>query len=347
MAPLLLFVVGALLLGACGKKGDPLPPLRNVPLKSSDLELRQQGRMLFFELGYPSTTASGLALGGIDALELYELVKATGADGELPTVDPREFEGAAQSILTLRGSELTSTVTGDRIQIRMPMADELPSEPNASVFAVRTFKGDEASDFSNHVALVPSEPPPAPSALELEALARSIELRWDYGETEVEGFDVYRRDARERGYGEPIDRVEGDARSHKDSSARYGSRYIYTVRAVKTVEPLVLSAESGEREIEYEDVFPPPLPRNFVALAERGSVRLRWDASNADDVAGYIIYRKEPGRDFHPITDEPIQDLELLSRGLTAGFTYAFKIQVVDEAGNESRISDPVTTTVR
>ena len=130
-ALLVLVVLGALLLGACGKKGDPLPPLRNVPLKSNDLELRQQGRMLFFELGYPSTTASGLALGGIDALELYELVKATGPDGDLPTVDPREFEGAAQSILTLRGSELTSTVTGDRIQIRMPMADELPSEPSS------------------------------------------------------------------------------------------------------------------------------------------------------------------------------------------------------------------------
>ena len=163
----------------------------------------------------------------------------------------------------------------------------------------------------------------------------------------MEGFQIYRRDARQRGYVEALDRVDGDQRSYKDAKAQYGNRYIYTVRSIAGSEPLVLSAESGEREIEYEDVFPPPLPKNFVALAERGSVRLRWDPSDADDVAGYILYRREPGRDFHPITDQPVPGTEYISRGLTAGFSYGFQIQVVDRQGNESRISDPVTTTVR
>lgn len=332
---------------ACGKKGDPLPPLRNVPLTTSDLDLRQQGNMLFFELGYPSTTASGLALGGIDAVELFELVKPATTEGGLPNVDPREFESAAKSITTLRGSELTAAVTGDRIQLRLPMADPLPEPATASFFAVRTLKGDETSDLSNRVGLVPAEPPTPPTALELEAKRASVELRWQYDDDSVEGFEIYRRDARQRGYAEAIKRVAGEDRSFKDAGARYGNRYIYTVRAVKSIEPLVLSAEAGEREIEYEDTFAPPLPRNFVALAERGSVRLRWDASNADDVAGYILYRREPGRDFHPITDRPIQELEYVSGGLTAGFTYSFKIQVVDEEGNESPLSNAITTTLR
>ena len=345
----LLPLAAVLLVGlaACGKKGDPLPPLRNVPLATGDLTLRQQGDMLFFELGYPATTASGLALGGVDAVELYELVKPATTDGGLPILDGREFESAAQSITTLRGSELTAAVTGDRIQLRLPMADPLPDPPTASFFAVRTLKGDESSDFSNRVGLVPAEPPSAPTGLELDAKPVSVELRWQYEDEAAEGFEIYRRDARQRGYPAAIERVPGSERSFKDQGARYGNRYIYTVRAIKTTEPLVLSAEAGEREIEYEDVFPPPLPRNFVALAEAGSVRLRWDASNADDVAGYILYRSEPGRDFHPITEQLIQDLEYVSRGLTTGFTYSFKIQAVDKVGNESPVSNAVTTTLR
>ena len=76
-------------------------------------------------------------------------------------------------------------------------------------------------------------------------------------------------------------------------------------------------------------------------------MRLRWDASSAKDVAGYILYRQEPGREFHRITDKPIRELEYLSTGLTAGFTYGFKIQVIDTEGNESPISAPVATKVR
>ena len=41
----------------CGKKGDPMPPLRNIPLTTSDLEIRQQGRVILFDMGYPTTTA--------------------------------------------------------------------------------------------------------------------------------------------------------------------------------------------------------------------------------------------------------------------------------------------------
>lgn len=350
LAALCLIACSILLLTACGKRGAPMPPLRVTPLQVSDFELRQQGKVLFFEFTYPSTTVSGLALGGIDTVELLELVKPVTGDTseELPRVDAREFEAAAQSLLTLRGSELNSAVTGDRIQFRLPLAEEGPEEPVASFFAVRTSKGDEVSALSNRVGLVATAPPPAPSGLALEAMANGIQLSWTYpDDAEVEGFEIYRRRAQERGYGEPLARPKGDKREFRDRSATYGERFIYAVRAVKSTNPPVSSGETAEREIEYEDTFAPPLPRNFVALAERGSVRLRWDASRADDVAGYVIYRKEPGRDFHPITDRPIQDLEYLSQGLTAGFSYGFKIQVVDHTGNESELSDPVTTTVR
>lgn len=346
---LVLAALGLVVMVGCGKMGDPMPPLRNVPMKTSDLSIHQQGNVIFFDMAFPNTTASGMALGGIDGVELSQYAKTLQADGSLPTVDPREFGPASEVLLTLRGSDLSAAVVGDRIQFRLPLSDDLPEEPtSASYYAVKTFKGDEASALSNQVALIPAKPPEAPKSLGLEGQARSVQVTWELDDPRpVEGFEILRRDAREKGYGAPLDRVPGDAREFSDRSATYGNRYIYTVRSIASTNPLVLSADSGEREIEYEDRFPPATPRNFVALAETGAVRLRWDPSPDSDVAGYILFRREPGRDFHPLNDSPMRQVEYLDRGLTSGFSYSYRIRVVDQKGNESPLSDPITTAVR
>ena len=353
-----LALTASVLANACGKKGDPLPPLRNIPLTTTDLTVSQQGRQILLDMAYPATTISGMALGGIDAVELVELVKPAppapvpaedAEDAEpapLPSADAREMEGAGSTLLTLRGSELAAAVVGDRLQIRLPLAEPLPAEPVANIFAVRTVKGDEISAISNRVSLVPIAPPAAPSSLEARATAGGIELTWEAAE-DTQGFDVFRRDAQVRGYGEAIQRVGGDQRRYLDSGARYDQRYIYTVRTVANVDPLIHSDEAGEREVEYEDVFAPPLPANIVALAERASIRLRWESSSADDVAGYVIFRREPGRDFHRLTPEPVTGTEYLDRGLASGLTYAYRLRVIDHKGNESELSRPIETTAR
>ncbi len=342
----------AIAASGCGKKGDPLPPLRVVPLTTKDLEVRQQGRQILLGMAYPATTMSGLTLGGIDAVELLELVKPVpqAAEGDepapLPSAEAREFEAGARTLLTLRGSELTSAVVGDRIQLRLPLSEALPAEPLANIFAVRTLKGDETSAISNRATLVPIEPPTPPRNLQTEPTATGIQLAWE-ADADTEGFDVFRRDAQVRGYGEPIRRVDGAKRRYLDKSARFAQRYIYTVRAVAGVEPLIHSDEAGEREIEYEDRFAPPLPKNIVALAERAAIRLRWEPSTADDVAGYVIFRREPGRNFHRLTAEPVAGSEFVDRGLASGLTYAYRLQVIDRKGNESKLSKPVETTAR
>ncbi len=110
---------------------------------------------------------------------------------------------------------------------------------------------------------------------------------------------------------------------------------------------MILSAEAGEREINYQDRFAPPLPARFVALGERGSVRLRWDRSNANEVAGYFLFRRDPGRDFERLNTEPISELEFLDRGLSAGLSFDYRIQAIDEVGNLSDMSEPIAATVR
>ncbi len=371
---LLLTAVG------CGKKGDPLPPLRIVPLATTDLTVSQQGDQLLLEMGYPAVTSSGAALGGVDPVELLQLTlaapvpvpvideddddsdEADGADEDgqetdeaqemmTPPVipaDARLFESTAKVLRSLRGAELGATVTGDRIAIKLPIEETKDDEETQALhFAIRTMKLNERSLLSNRVAIVPIEAPKPPTTLTLEADANGVTLGWDIDGEDPAFFDVFRRLAQNRGYGKPVGQVQGSRREYFDRTATFGQRYIYTVRTVASRKPLILSAEAGEREIDYQDRFAPPLPARFVALGERGSVRLRWDRSNANDVAGYILFRRDPGRSFERLTPEPINGLEYVDLGLASGLTYEYQIQAVDEIGNLSEVGTAISATVR
>lgn len=346
-----LTLVAALLpLAACGKKGDPLPPLRTIPLPTTDLTVRQQGRLILFDLAYPNVTVSGMALDGIDALELYAMTKPVPAEAPpgtpWPSAEAAEFEAAGKLLQRFSGADLQSAVAGDRLQFQLPLASPLPATPTATIYAVRAVKGAETSAYSNRVSLVAREPVAAPRNLKAEAQADGIRLGWE-SDGGAEGFDLFRRDAQNKVYGQAIARVPGSERTFLDKTAAFGKSYIYTVRAVANANPLVHSDPAGEREVGYEDRFAPPTPANFIALGERGAVRLRWDASPAADLRGYLVFRKDPGRDFLKLTPEPITATEFTDRGLASGLSFEYVIQAVDKTGNESQRSAPVTTVTR
>lgn len=351
---LLVLAPAALLFAGCGKKGDPLPPLRSIPLPTTDLSVRQQGRLILFDLAYPTVTVGGLALDGIDALELYVMTKPLPPDAApgapWPSAEQAEFDAAGKLLQKFSGADLQSAVAGDRLQFQLPLASPLPATPVATIYAVRAVKGNETSGYSNRVTLVAREPMAPPKNLQVEATATGIRLSWESdagAQGSPVGFDVFRRDAQSKAYGQAIARVPGSERSFADQSAAFGNRYIYTVRAIANANPLVLSDPAGEREVEYEDRYAPPLPANFIALGERGTVRLRWDAVPVADLQGYLIYRRDPGRDFVKLTPEPIAANDYSDRGLASGLTFEYQIVSVDKSGNESPRSAPVSTVTR
>ena len=344
----LSLVLAVLPIVGCGKKGEPLPPLRTIPLPTTDLSVYQQGRLILFDLAYPSTTLSGLPLGGIDTLELYAMTKPLPPDAGAawPSAEPAEFEAAGKLLQRFSGADLQAAVAGDRLQFQLPLASPLPSSPLATIYAVRSTKAGETSNYSNRVTLVAREPMAPPKGLAVEAQADGIHLRWE-SDAAAQGFDIFRRDAQNKSYGQAIARVPGGERVFVDQTASYGNNYIYTVRAVANANPLVHSDPAGEREVGYEDRYAPPVPGNILALGERGTVRLRWDASPGTDVAGYLIWRKDPARDFTKLTATPLLATEFTDRGLASGLTFEYVLQAVDKSGNESPRSAPVSVVTR
>jgi hypothetical protein len=327
--PAVLTVIG------CGNQGDPAPPLRAVPAPTRNLAIHQQGERLILELSYPQTTAAGTALGGVTAVEVWEAQRSA-PDGKLVAIDPREFTAAGTLTQTIQGADLNLATFGDQIVVAFPLPQPLPATPEARYYAVRTVgpEGDR-SEPSNIAGIVAKAPPSAPERINTIARTDGVRVEW----TAVEGaagYNVYRRASDQRSHGRPIQTVAPEETSWLDTTARYGKSYIYAVTAVAQREPLVESAIAGEREVRYQDRFPPPVPGELVALPEAGRVRLVWRSSEADDLAGYLVYRRGPEGDFARITERPVQTSEYIDTDVASGRTYTYRVTAVDQTGNES-----------
>jgi len=344
-----LLAPGALLLlftFACGKKGDPMPAPRTIPQAVSDLTVRQRGFEVVAEMTHPKSTVAGLALPGLDEVVLYELLRpapaapaaATGAPGAAPLAlpDRREFELAAQPLLRIGGAELASAISGDRITLRLRLPEPLPAAAPQRFYGVRTHAlGGESSDLSNLVALLPREVPAPPAEFRVVPTKIGIELAWPAGAATVAGYNVYRRAAELTGYGPALVQLPPNETTTVDRTALYGRRYIYSVTTVAARDPLVESALSVEREIAYDDRFAPVAPAGLTALPAPGEVRLVWEPVAEADVAGYVVERAQPGsEEFHRVGPETVTELELVDRGLGAGFTFRYRIAAIDRSGN-------------
>ncbi len=381
---LALVVLVALMLAACGKKGDPMPAPRILPQAATDLKVRQRGLEVVVEFAYPKTTVAGLPLPGLDEITLFELdrplpaataVTAPAPAGEsapapsavppapalappaLPLPDPREFALAAKPFLALTGGELASAVSGDRVSIRFRLAEPFPVAPLVRIFAVRTHAvGGELSNWSNLAGLLPRLPPPPPTGFLAIAAKDGVKLSWDASpaappttstaEVAIAGYNVYRRDAARTSYGDPIATLDPSATASVDRGVVYGRRYIYAVSAIGSRAPLLESALSVEREIDYQDRFAPAPPPSLSALGSVGEVRLVWEASPDPDVAGYVVERADPDADFHRVHAEPVVELELTDRGLASGFVFRFRVAAIDKSGNLGAPCEPVATRV-
>lgn len=339
-SPFRKFFLAFALLGAlgCGKQGDPKPPLRAIPAPVHDLAVVQQGPRLLLSFTYPQATPAGTALGGISAVEIYQATRPS-AEGKANAMDPREFNAAAQLLQRLAGADLTTATDGGRINVLLPLP-EAPTgtAPPAQYFAVRTFgKEGDKSDLSNVAGVVPKAPPAAPERVAVTARPDGVLVEWSPVEAATAGYNVYRRGSQERAYGRPLHTAGAQERSWLDNTARFGQSYIYTVTALAGPDPTVESGIASDHEVIYQDRFPPPPPAELVALAEAGRVRLVWQSSEAEDIAGYLVYRRVGASGaFERLTAQPVETAEYVDRAIRSGQSYTYRVTAVDQTGNES-----------
>ena len=364
-----------LALAACGKKGNPTPPVPIIPKATSDLAVAQRGPEILLSWSYPALTTTGRKLETVRSITILRYSEnlprallnresiAAAESGtprpvelfkDVPVLPPQQFTKLATAVARIAGNEVPRHSEGAQLFYSDdPQVGQNGDQPVRISYAVVTAGVGGKSDLSNIVSIVPLQVAVPPSGVQATAAPSGITLTWSRpaaavtpGHTpDIAGYNIYRFPAT-GGMGaldSPINKSPVLSTTYQDVPP-YGS-YRYTVTAVSAFGPPLVQSESSQPIVaEYRDLVPPPEPGSISALVEETAIRTLWDAVVAPDLKGYKVYRTVIGGPRVLLTPQPIADTNLRDTAVTRGSVYRYWVSSVDTNGNESaaKPTDPV-----
>jgi hypothetical protein len=288
---------------ACGKVGDPKPPIHRSPLAASSVSTGQSGYVVTLSWTNPARYVDNV--NGITDLAYVRILK----NGVQIAREKAQPAGQPQSY----------TVN---------VKDDLDKELTFSV-QVETTRG-RVSPLSDVVRVRPKEVPGSPRSVSATVDEDRITLAWSPPEQKPELAEVYLVQRSDR------PGILSVATNHYvDEDYEPGKKYDYTITAARSGNPAVPGA-SVTTPVTARDENPPAAPTGLVVEpAPNGGVFLSWDANKERDFKEYLIYRSDQADPiFPPIAINGIPDTSYRS-----GLTY--QLVAVDKSGNPSAKSAP------
>jgi len=314
-------------LAACGKRGDPHPPIPIIPQATSDLVVSQRGPNVVLAWSYPSLTTAGKKLDVVHRVVVYRYAeelpatqpprdvktllpgdidptqpRAIALFGKVPGLTPTQFSRLKEKVDSIESAKLPEATSGAKlIYIDTPQFHTKDGRPVRLNYAIVTEGGTTRSDVGNVATIVPIDVPLPPWKVAAAPKAEGVVLTWTApakaatGDAKpfIAGYNVYRV-AKGDTPGEltpPVNAGPVATTTYTDAPP-YGD-FDYRVTAVALTSPRIESDPSPVVTATFKDLMPPPAPASITALVETKSVRLVWDAVDAPDLASYVIYRTE------------------------------------------------------
>ena len=331
-----IFAIAFLLLDAgCGSPGEPLPPLLNIPARTTDLEAGQRGKELILYWTLPGTTTEGFPVKDLERVTLLGLE----VEGAAPP--GVAFQAGARPLAVMDRPLEEKYTPGQRIQYRLA----LPARAGRRIaLAVENFNWRGRSDGPSNVVVVEIASAPAgPENLRATPQATAIHLEWARV-AGASGYHVYRSTAERP----PFTLLESVAEpAFEDRNFRWGAPHAYFVRAyVKTGAGAAESPDSALVAVVPQDVFPPSPPAGFEAVVTESAVELSWVPSPEADTAGYHVYRRGASGPAVRLTTELLAAPAFSDKDVKRGEQYFYTVTAVDDKGNESAPSAPQQVSV-
>jgi hypothetical protein len=372
-----LGVVLLLFAAACGKRGDPRPPVPIIPQATSDLVATQRANDIVLSWSYPALTTTGKSLTGLRRIVVYRYseplppsVSTKAADppepgvlpaiaqfARVPELTPAQFGRLSVRVQSMESANLRDATVGSKlIFVDSPQMRTIEGRPMRLTYAVVSEGKHARSPLSNLVTIVPHPVAVAPSDLTAAAGAAGVVLSWKAPERSIAGgtppviagYNIYRGagDSVAAPFDSPVNQALITETTWTDAPP-YGE-HTYRVTAVAASGPPRLeSAPSPTATATFKDLVAPPPPASVSALVETSAIRLVWDAVDAPDLAGYRIQRAEGSglETLREVGKFPLtaltQETTYLDTTVQVGISFRYEVTTLDKNGNESA---PVST---
>jgi hypothetical protein len=315
-------------LTACGKKANPIIPMKVIPKEVDALSYQIKGKSLILTWPIPKENTDNSPLTDLKGFSFLK--------GEWPTKDfcptcPEQFQETHW--IDLKGPELPDIrVEPDQIQVTL----EKLKPGNTYLFQVTAVTKKEAtSKPSKTLSLAWDLPLKPPSELQMKLDQKGLLISWLPSSSLLdgsvpEGLAGYTLERKmEKGPWNKVNTQPIEKTAYLDSELQEGVTYGYRVKALRKVSGNLLESEgSEEKEIVYTRIAPPL--EDLVAFLGPNGVELRWQGIDSMIPSGYHIYKRMKNEKTpKKITPETVKDTIFEDRQVKRGITYLYSVSAV------------------
>jgi hypothetical protein len=357
LATRLLVLVGPTLLTACATMNPPLPPSLELPKPPTDLRAARKGERVSLTWTIPTSTTDRQTIHTVGSSQICrsvatEITQCGTPVGELP---PQTVPSAGKA-----GSKPATGSYTDTLP-----ASLLRDVASATVtYAVEVLNREgRGAGLSNRVRVPLVRTLPPPQDFQARLTAQGIVLSWA-GEAAPPNSERSIRYV-VRVYRNPLGSQErslvgevplGGDPTLTDSSFEWQQTYQYRAQTVTVIhqanqpEVQVEGSDTPAKSIFADDVFPPAIPTGLQAAfsgpGQPPFVDLIWAPNTDLDLAGYNLYRQEPGTAPVRLNAELVKTSAYRDPAVVPGKTYMYSVSAVDLRGNESARSEQAVESV-
>jgi hypothetical protein len=339
-------------LPACGKKGDPLPPLQILPAAITDLSASLSGGQISLAFTVPSADPNDETVVAPERVEIYRL--DTPAGGAAPPVasavgEEQHLRGEIAvrppDAVVPEGAPAVAPAPGERASFVEPV--EADAKAASRTYIAVGIVGRNRRGPSAVVNVPLSTLPPPPETIAATNDERSLLLTWTGDGKAFRVFSV----ADATGTSPALLTPKPVTEPRFSLPVEFGRERCFTVRAVLVAGAATVEGPpSAVQCATAVDRYPPPAPTELRAIQEGTAITLTWNPSDAADLAGYVVLRGDAaGTNLQPLVKEPIREPTYRDSTVQAGATYTYSVYAVDNAPtpNVSQQSDRQLVTVR
>jgi hypothetical protein len=365
----------AVLLAGCASVQAPLPPSLELPKPPTDLRALRKGDHVYLFWSVPTQTMDRQTVRHPGPTRICR-----GLEALLSTCGTPVGKVAPVANVSVKKSAVNTKVQASFVDT-LPQELQQQNPTRMATYAVEPLNlQGRSAGMSNqvHVPLAPTPPPP--TNFRAQATGDGVVLTWTCDQSQnllpnLRYIDrIYRRTP-DSGADVALADLECTAGRFEDRTIEWQKTYEYRITPMTVVIlppgngpcPRTPSQEGGSpnsdcivatvegddsppQKVFTNDVYPPAVPSGLqAAFSGPGQplfIDLVWAPNTDADLAGYNVYRHEPGGQAVKINTELVKTPAFRDANVSAGKTYLYAVSAVDARGNESARSEEASENV-